>query len=189
MTDHDDPLAADPLAKVITQLKEPVRLSPDFTQRVMASITEHPDRAPAPRPTPWWQRQWTIRIGPLGGLAAAASLIAVVVASQRLGRPIAAAPTVAAADLANSRLTQFVLVAPEAGEVTVVGDFNDWNVSATPLVRANGAGVWWVTVPLSPGRYRYAFMVDGAIWRQDPEAPAVEDEFGRPNSVVTIGGA
>ena len=71
----------------------------------------------------------------------------------------------------------------------MVGDFNDWSMSATPLERAPGDGVWYVTVPLEPGRYRYAFVVNGAIWRSDPEAPAAEDEFGRANSVVTVGGS
>jgi 1,4-alpha-glucan branching enzyme len=71
----------------------------------------------------------------------------------------------------------------------VVGDFNDWSFSATPLERQPGDDVWWVTVPLRPGRYRYAFVVNGTSWRPDPHAPAAEDEFGRPNSVVTIGGA
>jgi 1,4-alpha-glucan branching enzyme len=85
---------------------------------------------------------------------------------------------------------QFVLVAPGAASVTVVGDFNDWNASATPLMQEAGDGVWWATVPLTPGRYRYSFLVDGTTWRRDPTAaPAVEDEFGRTNSVITIGGA
>jgi 1,4-alpha-glucan branching enzyme len=85
---------------------------------------------------------------------------------------------------------QFVFVAAGAGSVTVVGDFNDWDVSATPLVRSEGDGVWAVTVPLAPGRYRYSFLVDGTTWLSDPlAARTLEDEFGRPNSVLTIGGA
>jgi 1,4-alpha-glucan branching enzyme len=85
---------------------------------------------------------------------------------------------------------QFVLVAPEAASVSLVGDFNDWDVSATPLMRGGGDGVWAVTIPLNPGRYRYSFLVDGTTWQRDPQAArTVEDEFGRPNSVLTIGGA
>ena len=83
---------------------------------------------------------------------------------------------------------QFVLVAPSAHSVALVGDFNDWNVSATQLSRQSGDGVWWVTVPLQPGRYRYAFVVDGTLWRPDSNAPSADDEFGRRNSVVTVGG-
>jgi cyclomaltodextrinase / maltogenic alpha-amylase / neopullulanase len=82
-----------------------------------------------------------------------------------------------------------VLVAPTATSVSLVGDFNDWDRSATPLVRSNGDGLWSVTVPLETGRYRYSFLLDGTTWLQDPNGvPAIEDEFGRPNSVVTVGG-
>jgi len=45
-------------------------------------------------------------------------------------------------------------------------------------------------VPLAPGRYRYAFLVDGSRWLADPAAPrARDDEFGTPSSVVTVGGS
>jgi 1,4-alpha-glucan branching enzyme len=70
-----------------------------------------------------------------------------------------------------------------------VGDFNDWNDQSTQLTRQGGDGVWWVTVTLPPGRYRYAFVINGTAWRSDPQAPSAEDDFGRPNSVVTVGGA
>jgi len=82
-----------------------------------------------------------------------------------------------------------MLVAPEASVVTLVGDFNDWSADATPMRTEASGGLWTVTVPLEPGRYRYAFLVDGDIWTPDPGAPqAVDDDFGRPNSVLTIGG-
>jgi 1,4-alpha-glucan branching enzyme len=89
---------------------------------------------------------------------------------------------------AAGHATRFTLVAPGASVVTLVGDFNDWSAEATPMTDASG-GLWTVTIPLGPGRYRYAFLVDGDVWTPDPEAPrAVDDDFGRPNSVLTIGG-
>jgi 1,4-alpha-glucan branching enzyme len=82
-----------------------------------------------------------------------------------------------------------MLVAPNATTVSLVGDFNDWETGAMPMEGTVTDGLWTVTVPLSPGRYRYAFLVDGETWVPDPAAPrALEDDFGRPNSVVTIGG-
>jgi len=84
---------------------------------------------------------------------------------------------------------EFLLMAPRAASVMLVGDFNDWTASATPLHTAAAGGLWAVTVPLPPGRYRYAFVVDGTRWQPDPSAPpAPDDEFGSPASVVTIGG-
>jgi hypothetical protein len=82
-------------------------------------------------------------------------------------------------------VTRFMLVAPDAGQVSLVGDFNDWELAATPLEKQNG--VWTVTVPLRPGRYNYAFLVDGQRWTADPSAPRnVGDDFGRPSSVITV---
>jgi len=82
---------------------------------------------------------------------------------------------------------QFVLVAPQASSVALVGDFNDWDPARSPMRTAQG--VWATTVPLAPGRYRYAFLVNGVEWRADPGAPAArDDEFGTPSSVITVGG-
>src|SRR5437660_319363 len=45
-------------------------------------------------------------------------------------------------------------------------------------------------VSLSPalavGQHQYAFVVDGQRWVADPGAPAVDDGFGRRNSVVAV---
>ena len=179
MTEQDDPLV-----RIIAALKEPVAIAPDLTERVMAEIERIP-RSPAG----WWRRRWTIQVGPLGVLALAAGLAAIVFASQLAGRRAAVAFRQAGSATIAPGGTQFVLVARDAKAVALVGDFNDWSLSATPLERTDSNGVWWVTIPLVPGRYRYAYVVDGAIWRPDPEAPAAQDEFGRPNSVVTIGGS
>ncbi|MGH7560523.1 MAG: isoamylase early set domain-containing protein [Gemmatimonadales bacterium] len=178
----------DPIEPMIRLLKEPAELAPGFTERVMAEV----ERLPAPGITgaagPWWRRSWTVRLSPLRALSLAAGVAALMLAARflRPGTSVSPPPVPVAT---AGQLTQFVLVAPEASAVHLVGDFNDWSTAATPLVRAEGDGMWHVTVPLVPGRYRYAFVVDGRLWRPDPEAPALEDEFGRANSVVTVGGS
>jgi len=176
----------DTLARVIDTLKEPVITDPTLDQRVMAAIAREAKARPSQS---WWARRWTIRVSPLGALAAAAGLAAVMFTGTLFLRPDAQ-PAVATQDtpLPNGAVTQFVLVAPNAHNVALVGDFNDWNVAATQLSRQSGDGMWEVTVPLQPGRYRYAFVVDGTLWRPDPNAPSSDDEFGRKNSVVTVGG-
>jgi 1,4-alpha-glucan branching enzyme len=109
--------------------------------------------------------------------------------------PLAAAPSAGAASSAapparGTRIVHFVLVAPKATSVSVVGSFNDWDPTATPLHRTAAGGSWVVAVPLQAGRHQYAFIVDGVHWTADPvAAPAVEDDFGVPNSVVTVGEA
>jgi hypothetical protein len=87
-----------------------------------------------------------------------------------------------------TRTVQFVLSAPRASRVTLVGDFNEWDVDATPMHMRRGTGLWTVSVPLPTGRHVYAFVVDGDEWVADPSAPRVAvDAFGAPNSVVIVG--
>ena len=183
------------LDDAVALLREPVRMGEALDRRVMADIA----RLPVPgRPGPvgraglWLIRPRPVRIPPVAVLAAAAALVVAVVrpwgGSGGPEAPEALAPalTAAAGDL---QPTRFMLVAPEASVVALVGDFNDWSADATPMRTEASGGLWTVTVPLEPGRYRYAFLVDGDIWTPDPGAPqAVDDDFGRPNSVLTIGG-
>jgi 1,4-alpha-glucan branching enzyme len=85
---------------------------------------------------------------------------------------------------------KFVLVAPQAARVSLVGDFNRWDPAATPMERTPTGGTWSVVVPLSAGRHEYAFVVDGKQWLPDPSAPiAPVDGLGAPNSVVLVGGS
>lgn len=83
---------------------------------------------------------------------------------------------------------QFIFVAPAATRVALVGEFNDWDQTATPMSRAGG-GAWHVALPLTRGRHVYAFVVDGSSWVADPQAPiAPERWFGAQNSVVLVSG-
>ncbi|HZD03806.1 MAG TPA: isoamylase early set domain-containing protein [Longimicrobiales bacterium] len=80
---------------------------------------------------------------------------------------------------------QFLLHAPEARSVAVVGDFNDWDPRALPMTE-EGDGVWSVVVPLTPGTIRYSFLVNGGEWRADPDAAAAPGDFGRPSSIALV---
>jgi hypothetical protein len=180
------------IERAVASLREPVRVDPALDARVMAAIA----RLPVPRPEPAWRTAagWLvhrrIRLTPLSALAAAAGLVLVTLAGTTwLG---SAAPTASTglATTAAAPVVQFVVVIPDANAVSLVGDFNDWDDAATPMAPRGRDGVWSVTVPLAPGRYRYSFLVDGVTWLADPAAPrAMEDDFGRPNSVVTVGGS
>ncbi len=112
-------------------------------------------------------------------------------AARDTGMLAAGVRTVAAGGAAEApQMVAFVLVAPDARQVALVGDFNDWNAQATPLTPVRRGGVWTITVPLKPGRYNYNFVVDGTRWMPDPAAPAAPtDDFGTPASIVTVAGA
>jgi hypothetical protein len=151
--------------RVIQHLRAPVAIDPGLDARVMREIARAPHQKRRVRPV------WPL-------LAAAA-----VLATLLIARPWSRNATSQADTL------QFVLVAPQAASVALVGDFNDWDPARSPMQTAHGGGVWATVVRLAPGRYRYAFLVNGVEWRADPSAPAAnDDEFGTPSSVVTVGG-
>ncbi len=79
----------------------------------------------------------------------------------------------------------FVLLEPNAKQVSLCGDFNGWVSHSTPMKRNDG-GHWETTVALAPGRYEYKFWVDGH-WIFDPLAHAnVWNRHGTLNSVVEV---
>lgn len=72
-----------------------------------------------------------------------------------------------------------------ARRVQVAGDFNGWSPISTPLTSPE-PGRWVAKLPLSPGRYKYRFVVDGQ-WTNDPFNPNTEvNEFGELNNIVEV---
>ncbi len=79
----------------------------------------------------------------------------------------------------------FVLLDPDARQVSLCGDFNNWSSGATYMRRHSG-GHWETTIPLAPGRYEYKFWVDGQ-WIPDPMASEnVWNQHGTLNSVIEV---
>jgi predicted carbohydrate-binding protein with CBM48 len=94
----------------------------------------------------------------------------------------------AVAENESTSVVRFVLSAPGASQVSLVGDFNAWDAAAAPMRRVDSR-VWAVALPVRHGRHVYAFLVDKERWMSDPDAPlAPEDGFGVPNSVIVVGG-
>ncbi len=78
--------------------------------------------------------------------------------------------------------------APDAGNVTIAGDFTDWQ-NAPIALKKDKTGLWKKTVSLPPGRYEYRVIVDGE-WRDDPQcANRHPNQFGTENCVCIVDGA
>jgi 1,4-alpha-glucan branching enzyme len=77
---------------------------------------------------------------------------------------------------------------PDIGveSVHLVGEFNDWDATATPMVRRRG-GVYRSMVELPPGRdYQFRYVINGELWCNDWHADAyVPTGYGEDNCVVT----
>ena len=178
----------DAVERIVRQLQRPVPIDPAVDGRVMDEIARLPvpgGRSAARVAWGWVTRPRHIALSPLGGLAIATGVaaLALVLSGRRPGSAPPAEDT--------PREFEFVVVAPRAATVSVVGDFNDWDAARTPMQPSQRGGpLWTAVVPLAPGRYRYAFLVDGSRWLADPAAPrARDDEFGTPSSVVTVAGS
>jgi 1,4-alpha-glucan branching enzyme len=86
----------------------------------------------------------------------------------------------------NKVRVTFTLPAQQGDEsVYLVGDFNDWDVRATPMAFTS-EGCWEAKLSLRPNReYQYRYLVNGTIWRNDLAADSyVLNEFGSENSVA-----
>ena len=80
----------------------------------------------------------------------------------------------------------FTIAAPSAKRVQLAGDFNSWIPEGADMQFWDG--VWQAVIPLSPGRYRYRYIVDGQ-WQSDPLNFAVEPTpYGGFNSVFVLDG-
>src|SRR5881296_53066 len=186
------PEAEEALRMLAALDRTPVTLSPGLDVRVMETVRRRSFRAvrvwrwiSTPRDV---EIRLRVRPWAVGALAAAAALFLLLLARPNAtpsGAP--AAPTAASAE--ESVLVRFVLFAPRAHRVAIAGTFNQWDREATLLAPAGTTGVWTTTLALAPGQHQYAFVVDGERWVTDPAAPAVDDGFGRRNSVVAVPGA
>jgi 1,4-alpha-glucan branching enzyme len=99
---------------------------------------------------------------------------------------VAGSSATIAAPPAGVQVVRFSLSAPQARQVSLVGDFNGWDPAATALQERDGT--WTVVIPVAPGRHQYGFVIDGTEWIADPEAARTADaDFGTANSVVYVG--
>lgn len=159
---------------------------PDFLAGVMGRL--------APKRAPWWRRA-LIRFGapslsfsPLqivpAGVAAAVVLLACLFWGFGGERP---APVAGVAVQPGLAKVVFTLNMPQAGNVALVGNFNDWSPTGYEMQRDARTGQWSITVPLGSGRHEYAFLVDYEQMIPDPRAIIRHaDGFGNMNSVLVV---
>src|SRR6266446_4086905 len=115
--------------RVIQHLRRPVAIDAGLDARVMREVAQVPREGRRGRPL------WPV--------LAAAAVVATVLVARPWNRTAAS----------KADTLQFVLVAPQAASVALVGDFNDWDPARSPMQPAHG--VWATVVRLAPVRYRY----------------------------------
>jgi hypothetical protein len=88
------------------------------------------------------------------------------------------------------REVKIFLFHPEAKQVAVTGDFNDWDPEGVLLHPGGRPGLWEGELRLGPGAYSYNFIVDGDVLVPDPaSAGQSPDGYGGTNSILLVKGA
>jgi 1,4-alpha-glucan branching enzyme len=74
-----------------------------------------------------------------------------------------------------------------ANTVHLVGDFNEWDHTATPMAKDEN-GDFVVTLTLELNRdYQFRYLIDGDRWENDWDADRYDpNQYGIENSVVVI---
>jgi hypothetical protein len=80
---------------------------------------------------------------------------------------------------------RFVMRAPRAERVELVGDFNGWSGGKHRLQRADN-GRWHIDLTLPPGRHTFMYLVDGLHWMTPDGTARIPDGFGREVGVVWV---
>jgi hypothetical protein len=184
---------------IAREARRPVVMDPAARERLMAAVRAEPmprrpvagiasvlhlaRRLAEPR---------VFRLSPVASTLVAAGLVGIgVIAAEVVndrGVLSGGGPQVRVAQQppVSDTVVKFVVVAPQASKVMLVGDFNGWSDTKTPMARVANSDVWSVTLPLTAGRHLYAYLVDGQ-WVNDPSAPfAPDDGYGHANSVRIV---
>ena len=80
---------------------------------------------------------------------------------------------------------EFVYLAPQAGEVYLSGNFNNWEAKTLPM-KKNKRGQWKASIWLLPGRYEYRYFVDGSWAIEKRCAEVVVDKAGLTNCIIDV---
>lgn len=176
---------------------------PRATARIMAAVRARPSRRNSVIALFFERvRQPSLSMAGAGALAAAALVLGFVArpaiesispadhAAQQTAS-VAAQPNdlvqASASHEARPVPVAIVFEARNAKSVSIVGDFNGWDATKSPMKRFGNNGPWTVSVSVKPGRHVYAFLVDGSTLVADPRAPRARDlDFGGDASVLMV---
>ncbi len=118
------------------------------------------------------------------------SVLVIILSSVIFGgcaaKPVIPMPPQYTSPSVEGAVVTFKIWAPNAGEVYIVGDFNDWKISSDYKLSKTPNSIWLISVRISPGSYKYAFSVDGQQRMDDANNDAVGNGAGGRVSVLTI---
>ena len=84
------------------------------------------------------------------------------------------------------RLTELEAELGRIESAYLVGEFNDWDPTATAMKYSKMKKAFWVAVDLEPGReYQFRYLINGEFWCNEWDADAyVPNNLGEDNCVL-----
>ena len=79
----------------------------------------------------------------------------------------------------------FSFNAPDAGKVSLVREFNNWNPATHPM-KCDDNGLWTKTIMLAPGIYEYKFLADENWMIDTKNEHSRRNCYGSLNSLITV---
>ena len=86
----------------------------------------------------------------------------------------------------TERETAFQIKAPAAKDVYIVGDFNHWKMNEESRLLRDSGGLWEKKYTLTPGKYRYKFVVDGEWVLDSLNQDREQNPYGSYDSVKKL---
>ncbi|MBN1384639.1 MAG: glycogen-binding domain-containing protein [Elusimicrobia bacterium] len=86
--------------------------------------------------------------------------------------------------VSKTRNIEFMYRNSKPKKVYLIGDFNKWQKTATPMTKDKNHK-WTVMLKLRPGKYKYCFLVDGK-WKNDPNNRETTRYKNRKVSILIV---
>jgi len=81
---------------------------------------------------------------------------------------------------------RFVIFHPDVSQIEISGTFTNWR--RIPMNKIDDSGYWEISLDLTEGEHRFAYILENQRSFADPTMPARElDDFGGENSVFYAG--
>lgn len=82
-------------------------------------------------------------------------------------------------------MVEFRIYRPDAGFISLVGDFNHWNPE-NDLLKKGKDGIWSVRKHLQPGMHLYRYVIDGEWVPDTYNSASASDQTGMLCSVIDV---
>ncbi len=80
----------------------------------------------------------------------------------------------------------FAIDAPNAKDIHIVGEFNHWKIDEGSRLSRIQDGKWEKRLGLSPGEYKYKFVVDGEWVLDSKNSQRIQNAFGTFDSIIHL---